>query len=94
MNKRIYLIYLNPNSKFENAKLALDLSLQYYISHIEKDENFEKRLSDRMSDAIKIGYEKVLIVGDNELKNNAVTIKNLKSGEQNFVKLKDIYEFL
>ena len=42
----------------------------------------------------KLGVEYAGIIGENELKDSSVTLKNMKTGEQNSVKQKDLVNFL
>lgn len=42
--------------------------------------------------ASSINAKKVIIIGTNELEQDSVTIRDMESGEQKFVKMKDIFE--
>ena len=40
--------------------------------------------------ANSINTEKAIIIGPDELKNNSVTLRDMKTGKQNLVKIKDL----
>ena len=43
-----------------------------------------------MEYANKIGSPAVILYGDDEIKSGKATLKNLKSGKENFVKVEDL----
>lgn len=62
--------------------------------HLEftNDLDFDKPFKERMKKASN--YRFAAIIGDNELEQESVTLKNMISGEQKIVKYWEIYENL
>ena len=50
----------------------------------------EGKLKKQMEYANKIGSPAVILYGDNEIKSNKVTLKNLKTGKESLIKFEDI----
>ena len=74
----------------ENAalKVANDLRLAGFTIELSYSGNLKKR----MIKANKVNACKAVIIGSEELKSGAVTVKNLDSGEQKIVYLSDLTE--
>jgi len=50
----------------------------------------EGKLKKQMEYANKIGSPAVIMYGDDEIKSGKATLKNLKSGKENLVKIEDL----
>ena len=74
-------VYVAPMTAMnaEAARLARELRRQHLIVELG-DETF--RLKKSFEAATKLGAKYILIVGENEVKAEAFTLKNLASGEQ------------
>ena len=89
--KLVYLVTLGEEAKKFGVKLLADLRL----NGIPADCDYEgKSLKGAMRKANDLSAKFVLIVGENELKNNSVTLKNMVSGEQKELKSKDLIKEL
>jgi histidyl-tRNA synthetase len=82
----LYLFGLNVDST-KLFKTANDLRKEGIF--VEVDLN-SRNLSKNIEFAQKKGYKFVGIVGENEIKSNTITIKNIGNGEQEIVSLKDL----
>jgi len=89
--KLVYLITLGEEAKKFGVKLLADLRSK----GIPADSDYEgKSLKGAMRKANDLSAKFVLIIGDNELKNNSITLKNMLSGEQKEVNLNDLIKEL
>ncbi|MBU2258219.1 MAG: histidine--tRNA ligase [Candidatus Omnitrophica bacterium] len=90
-NKLVYIITMGDAAKKQGVRF-LD---QLRRAGIAADTDYEGRTlkgAMRQANDLKAGF--VLIIGDNELNKDAVTLKNMSSGEQKEVKSADIIEEL
>ncbi|MDD3083724.1 MAG: HisS family protein, partial [Candidatus ainarchaeum sp.] len=85
----MFLIGLNINLKEKN-RIVNELRKNIFIETNLK----EMKIGKALEYAEKKGYSFVGIVGENELKENKITIKNLKTGKQETIELKKVKEFL
>src|SRR3989338_1086805 len=82
-----YLITLGEEAKNQGLKLLDNLRK----SGIQADTDYEnKSLKAALRRANGLGALKVLILGEDELKNNVVTLKDMASGDQREVKQEDL----
>ena len=89
--KLVYLITLGEEAKKFGVKLLADLRL----NGIPADSDYEgKSLKGAMRKANDLSAKFVLMVGENELKNNSITLKNMVSGEQKEINSKDLIKEL
>jgi len=83
----VYLITLGDRAKEKGVKLLAELRANSIIC----DADYEgKSLKGAMRKANDLGASLVLILGDDEIKNGTVTLKNMENSEQKEVKLVDI----
>lgn len=86
-----FIIALGENAKIEGMKVLQDLRK----NNICADMDYEgKSLKGAMRKANDLNAKFVLIIGENELKNNAVTLKDMASGEQKEIKQSDLIKEL
>jgi histidyl-tRNA synthetase len=85
----VYVAPLGEGMNREAARLARDLRRQNVIVEVG-DETF--RLKKSFESATKTGARFILIVGENEIKADAFTLKNLESGEQRSVPRQELAE--
>jgi histidyl-tRNA synthetase len=87
----VYVITLGDEAKKEGLKLLYELR-----NHaIPSDTDYEaKSLKGAMRRANDLGARFVLIIGEDELKKNAVTLKDMTSGEQREVKSENLIQEL
>jgi histidyl-tRNA synthetase len=86
-----YIIPLGEEAKKESIKLLNDLRKE----GITADTDYEnKSLKGVMRKANDLKARFVLIIGDDELKKNVITLKDMNSGEQREVKPKDLIKEL
>ena len=89
--KLVYLVTLGEEAKKFGVKLLADLRL----NGIPADSDYEgKSLKGAMRKANDLSAKFVLIIGENELKNNSITLKNMVSGEQKELNSKDLIKEL
>jgi len=82
-SKLVYLISLGEEAKRKGLKLLNELRK----NGISADTDYEgKSLKSAMRVANDLGSKHVLILGEDELKKNVVTVKDMESGEQKEVK--------
>ncbi|HEY1464716.1 MAG TPA: histidine--tRNA ligase [Terriglobales bacterium] len=75
----VYIAPLGAGMNREAAKLARELRRENVVAELG-DENF--RLKKSFETADKLGSRFILILGENEVKADTFSVKNLKSGEQ------------
>ncbi|MGI6589471.1 MAG: histidine--tRNA ligase [Candidatus Iainarchaeum sp.] len=85
-NQGLYLFGMNVNST-KLFKIANILRKENIFVEIDLN---KKNLSKNIEFAQKKGYKFVGIIGENELKANTITIKNIENGEQENISLKEI----
>ncbi|MFA4842316.1 MAG: His/Gly/Thr/Pro-type tRNA ligase C-terminal domain-containing protein, partial [Candidatus Omnitrophota bacterium] len=89
--KLVYVIALGDAAKKESVKLLNNLRK----NGISSDTDYEnKSLKAALRKANDLNARFVLIIGEDELKKGAVTLKDMVSGEQKEVKAGDIFEEL
>jgi histidyl-tRNA synthetase len=87
----IYIITLGENAKAQGIKLLDNLRK----NNIACDTDYEgKSLKGAMRKADDSGARFVLILGEDELKKNAITLKDMSSGEQKEVKPEELISLL
>jgi len=86
-NNLAYLITLGDEAKKQGIKLIQDLRM----NGVRCDTDYEqKSLKGAMRKANDLKARFVLMLGDNELKNNVATLKDMSTGEQKEIKLSDL----
>ncbi len=86
----IAIIPLNQEYGFKGLKLAEILHRQGFIAEMTYDGN----LSKRMKKAGKMNASHALILGEEEMKNQTITVKNMDTGEQSTVSITNISDYL
>jgi histidyl-tRNA synthetase len=85
--KLVYVIALGQEAQKESLKLLHTLRK----AEISSDTDYEnKSLKGALRRAADLGTTCVIIIGDNELEKNVVTLKDMSSGEQREVRFEDI----
>jgi histidyl-tRNA synthetase len=74
-----FIAYTGEDTRDEAFKIAFELRGAGHQTLLDVD---GKSLKSQMGQANKAGARKVLIVGEEEMKTNSVTVKNLETGEQ------------
>ncbi|HDZ76808.1 MAG TPA: histidine--tRNA ligase [Candidatus Omnitrophica bacterium] len=90
-NNLVYIIPLGDAAKRESFKILSNLRAAGIISDTVYT---DKSLKGAMRKANDLGARFVLIVGDDELAKNVVTVKDMKSGEQNQISRNNLIEEL
>lgn len=91
--KLVYVIPLGEEANLQSFKLLRDLR----GAQIPSDTNANyaiKSLKGAMRKANDLGAQYVLIIGENELKDNVVTLKDMVSGKQREIKTEDLIKEL
>lgn len=89
--KSIYLAYLGEKAKERCLQLCRDLRRQGFSSFLEYK---DRGLKDQLGRANKLGVNWTIILGENELANGVVQLKEMASGEQKAVPLDQIMSIL
>ena len=85
--KELWLVaYLGVEAKTEAIKISNYLRENKQISVLAPN----RSLKSQMRYASAINATKVIIIGDEELKNSTIIIKDMKTGEQNTIPLKEL----
>lgn len=88
-NTELYLIPINT------AKECLKIAHSLRNQGLNIDMEFKgKRMGQAITYADSLGIPYVGIIGDDELKEDSITIKNLKTREQKKIKINKVYEYL
>lgn len=89
--KEIYLIWLGQDAYKNAIDISLMLRKNNIIVYMDGE---EKSLKNSLKKADRLEVDYALILGEDEIKNNVVILKNLKSGEQQTFKEVELLEFL
>lgn len=89
--EKLIVIYLSEKS-FHTAYSEIVNYTGDYRLEFTNDLDFDKPFKERMKRASN--YRFAAIIGDNELEQDSVTLKNMISGKQKIVKYWEIYENL
>jgi histidyl-tRNA synthetase len=87
----LYIGILGKQAVSKAYKIVTDLRNQGYI--IETD-YMEKSIKAQMKYANKIGAKKTVIIGENELETQLVSVKDMETGENTQISLKEIGSLL
>ncbi|PIN78545.1 histidine--tRNA ligase [Candidatus Woesearchaeota archaeon CG10_big_fil_rev_8_21_14_0_10_33_12] len=88
-NTELYLIPINT------AKECLKIACSLRNNGLNVDMDLkEKRMGQAITYADSLGIPYVGIIGEDELKENSITIKNLKTREQNKIKINEVCKYL
>jgi len=83
----VYLITLGEEAKLQGLRLLHELRL----AGIDSDTDYEgKTLKGAMRKANDLGAKYAIIIGEDELKKNVVTLKDLASGEQREIRFENL----
>lgn len=89
--KVIFLANVDDSSRTYGAKIAAELRDEGFKVDINVT---ERGISKQLDYASKLGYEFVVIIGENELKKETVTVKILSTGAQKEIKVKEIKDVI
>ena len=87
---KISLILMSENFK-EYGLVILNMLRK---NNIEVHFDYKYNLKKSLSSANQLGLEKVIIIGENEVKDNACTLKNLKENSQKKISIDNIIKEL
>ncbi|WP_082233735.1 histidine--tRNA ligase [Halobacillus massiliensis] len=79
--------------KAEQEAVRLTYQLRQSGIQVEKD-YLQRRMKGQFKSADRLKAKYVIVIGDNELENNAATMKDMNSGEQKEIKLNEITDYL
>ncbi|MFQ6120992.1 MAG: histidine--tRNA ligase [Methanosarcinales archaeon] len=88
-NKKVFVV-CTENTRKEAIKIAKELR-KYVITDIDV---MGRNFSAQMKYANTIGADYAVIVGEEELKKNKITLKNMETGEQELMELKKAIEYI
>ncbi len=86
----LFIAHMGDKAKTEAAKIAYALRMKGVSV---SGELLDRSVKAQMKYADKIGARYSMVLGDNEIENGLVNIKDMKTGEQKEVKLSEISEF-
>ena len=89
--RKLIVIYLSKGCANKAQREIVNYTGDYRLE-FSNDFDYNKPFKDRMKNARN--YDFAAIVGDEEFKNDSVTLKNMVSGEQKLVKYWEIYDNL
>lgn len=87
----IFVATLGENADFKASKIVSDLRIAGIKA--EKD-HLARSLKAQMKFADKINAKYTVVLGDNEIENNKVTVKNMKTGKQQETTIENIANML
>jgi len=87
----VYVAYLGQDSQKFAFNIVFSLRKKMIPCEVEL---LNRSLKSQMKEADRQGAKFVIIVGEDELKNDKCTVRDMKSGEQFDVKLNQILEFI
>ena len=91
-NSHIYIISLGENALKFSSTVANNLRINNNLKVVTHP--LRKNLKSQMKEANKLNVSYVIIIGEDEIQNNNVIIKNMETGEQeniNFKKVEDYF---
>lgn len=87
----VYVTYMSENEKENAIRLCTGLRLNGFKTDIDY---MNRNMKSNFKQADKLNSKFVIIIGDEEVKNNFVTIKNNKTKEEDKVRLEDLLYYL
>jgi len=93
----------NPSSLTKVLVIPVDNSMEYSIGVSRKlrENNItsqvyleDNKVSKKLNYANKLGIQYVILIGEEEIKDNLLILKNMKTGEQNKLSLEDIIKIV
>ena len=87
----IYIISLGEKALVLAMRIAHQLRINNDLIVI--NDMLQRTLKSQMKDANRLNAKHVLIIGEDEIKQNIAQIKNMSSGEQKSIKIKDIAQY-
>jgi len=88
---KTYIIPVNENTIEKSLEITTKLRNQGISADIDL---LRRGMSKSLKYASTINAEKTIIVGPKELEQNSVTLRDMKTGKQETVKIEDIHKFL
>ncbi len=90
-NVMISILPMKAEYNSQAAQFALSLRLNGYSAEVNYDGG---KVASMIKRAVRIGAKVALIIGEDEVKNGTIVVKNLESGEQQNVELNKLNEAL
>lgn len=93
----ILIANMGDDYKVEAIRLATELRETNILSHnkiIIENYLLEKKLADQITYALNKNYKYIIILGDEEIMSDKVTIKNLETREQVTIKREEAFSYL
>ena len=87
VKERYFVVYVNDKVKSKAANILQTLRKEGLIADMDK---MNRNISKQMKYASSLKYPFVVIVGEKELKKRSVTLRNMKSGKEKLVRIKDL----
>jgi histidyl-tRNA synthetase len=87
---RVFIAFVDPPGRAYAIKVApvmRDLGLDVDVNVTDRG------ISKQLDYASKLGYEHVVILGENESKKQTLTVKTMSTGQQKEIELKDVKDF-
>jgi histidyl-tRNA synthetase len=94
-DKESYISKVLVISMSEDIGYALNVTTKLRLNGINTEfDNTDKKLKNKLNYANKLNIPYVIFIGEDEILNNNVTIKNMESGEQKTLSLDEVIEIL
>ena len=87
VKERYFVVYVNDKVKSKATNILQTLRKEGLVADMDK---MNRNISKQMKYASSLKYPFVVIVGEKELKKKSVTLRNMKSGKEKLVKIKDL----
>jgi len=87
----VYMMFLGEDAKVFGSRLLLDLRMRGLVCETDY---LEKNMKGKFKQAERYNAKYVVIMGDSEMENGVVNIKNTKTGEQESVAIHQIMDYI
>jgi len=87
LKKRFFVVYVNDKVKPKALKICQKLRKEGFVADIDL---IGRGLSKQMKYASSLKYPFVVIVGEKELKKKAVTLRDMKTGNEKLIKIEEL----
>lgn len=89
--KRFFVAPISDNIKNEAIKICQDLRNQGMVCDMDL---MERNISKQLDYANSMDFPYVIIIGEEEIEKKQVKIKNMKTGKESLVKIKELLNFI
>lgn len=89
--KRFFVAMINDNVKSDAIRICQDLRNRGMVCDMDL---MERNISKQLDYANSMGFPYVIIIGEEEIEKKQVKIKNMKTGKENIVQTRELFNYI